>query len=62
MNKMVVGQYYPSDRFVHRLDSRTKIIAIFNDINLYHKRLFNVRFDDLITFIIILLTKVPVIK
>ena len=64
MNNMVLGQYYHSDSFVHRLDSRTKIIALF----LLMTATFIIRdylmlgLMILITFIIILLTKVPVIK
>jgi energy-coupling factor transport system permease protein len=29
LNDITLGQYYPSDSFVHRLDPRTKIISLF---------------------------------
>lgn len=64
MNNMVLGQYYHSDSVIHRLDSRTKIIALF----LLMSATFLIRdylmlgLMILVTLFTIFLTKVPMIK
>lgn len=63
-DKIVFGQYYNSDSWIHRLDPRTKLIAVFlYMITLFITKSMYVLFGILLlTLIIIATSKVPLLK
>lgn len=63
-DKIVFGQYYNSDSWIHRLDPRTKLIAVFlYMITLFISKSMYVLFGILLlTLIIIGTSKVPLLK
>lgn len=64
MSNMVLGQYYHTDSFIHRLDARTKLIALFllMTATFIVNNYIMLGLMIVITLITIILTKVPMIK
>ena len=62
MKSIALGQYYPSDSIIHKLDGRTKILlaTIFIVSIFFCKSLASFAFLLLFSFVIIALSKIPV--
>lgn len=64
MDKIIFGQYYPSDSWIHRLDPRVKIVSMFIfmiSLFLIENILALLGFLAFL-FIVILTSKIPVVK
>ncbi len=61
LKNITIGQYYPSDSFIHRLDPRTKIILtiLFVAAVFFIKGLYGFLVLGILSFLLIKLTKVP---
>lgn len=61
MNSIALGQYYPSDSLLHKLDGRTKILlaTIFIVSIFFCKSLLSFAFALLVTLGVVLLSRVP---
>ena len=61
MKSIALGQYYPSDSVIHRLDGRTKILlaTIFIVSIFFCKSLASFTFALTLTFVAVLLSKIP---
>ena len=61
MKNISLGQYYPADSLIHRLDGRTKILlaTIFIISVFFCKSLASFAFLLLTTFAVVLFSKIP---
>lgn len=61
MKNISLGQYYPSDSLIHKLDGRTKILlaTLFIISVFFCKSLLSFAFLLTVTFAIVLLSKIP---
>ncbi len=61
MKSIALGQYYPAESFLHRLDGRTKILlaTIFIVSLFFCKSLLSFAFAFALTFTVVILSRVP---
>ncbi len=62
MKSISLGQYYPSDSLIHRLDSRTKIlIALMFIVSVFFcKSFLSFSFLLILTLLIVIISKIPI--
>jgi energy-coupling factor transport system permease protein len=62
MTRIAIGQYYPADSFVHRLDPRTKLLGVIAYITalIFVTQFFGLGISAVCLFLVIKLSRVPV--